>query len=274
MVTLLLGSWLARSRVVDGVALHARGGFAVLFRNAYVHRTNLLLFLSGLVEPFLYLLSLGIGMGELVGGIPYAGDTVSYPVFVAPAMLAAAAMTGAVTESTYNFFAKLKFMKLYDSVIATPVTPLGIALGELAWAILRGAVYAGFFVVVMVSMGLAPSWWVIAALPAAVLIGLAFAAAGLAFCTYLKSWQDFDYVTVGIFLLFLFSGTFAPLDAYPAWIRVVVAATPLYHGVSLVRGLSTGAVHPGLLWHVAYLVALTVVGLAVTSRRVRRLLTP
>ncbi|HEX6075112.1 MAG TPA: ABC transporter permease [Micromonosporaceae bacterium] len=274
MVTLLLGSRLVRNGVVRDAACHARGGVAVMTRNAYVHRSNLVLFLSGLVEPFLYLLSLGVGMGQLVGEIPYAGGTIAYPVYVAPAMLAAAAMTGAVTESTYNFFAKLKFMKLYESMVATPVTPLGIVLGEIAWALLRGAVYAGCFVVIMSLMGLAPSWWVVLALPAAVLIGLAFAAAGLAFSTYLRSWQDFDYVTVAIFLLFLFSATFAPLDAYPGWLRAVVAATPLYHGVSLVRGLSTGAVSVGLLWHVAYLVGLTVVGLAVTSRRVRRLVTP
>jgi lipooligosaccharide transport system permease protein len=274
MVTLLLGSRLARSDVVRGVAFHVRGGAAVLIRNAYVHRSDALLFLSGLVEPFVYLLSLGYGMGRLIGEIPYGGGMTPYPVYVAPAMLAVAAMTGAVTEATYNFFAKLKFMKLYDSVIATPVTPLGIALGEIGWAIWRGGVYAACFVVIMTLMGLAPSWWVVAALPAAVLICLAFAAAGLAFSTYLRSWQDLDYITVAIFVLFLFSGTFAPVEAYPVWVRPLVAATPLYHGVSLVRGLSTGAVSFGLLWHVAYLVVLTVVGLVVTTRRVRRLLTP
>lgn len=274
MVTLLLGSRLAQSAAVRDVGSHLRGGVAVFVRNGYVHRSDALLFLSGLVEPFVYLMSLGYGMGQLVGSIPYGGGLVSYPVYVAPAMLAVAAMTGAVTEATYNFFAKMKFMKLFDSVIATPVTPLGIALGEIGWAVWRGGVYAACFVVIMLVLGVAPSWWVIAALPAALLIGVAFAAAGLAFSTYLRSWQDLDYITVVIFLLFLFSGTFAPVEAYPGWVQPLVAATPLYHGVSLVRALSTGTGSFGLLWHVAYLVVLTVVGLMVTTRRVRRLLTP
>ncbi|MGH3738088.1 MAG: ABC transporter permease [Micromonosporaceae bacterium] len=270
MVTALL----LRTGALGTLGGHARGGGALIWRNAYVHRADLWVVVSGIVEPFLYLLSLGIGMGALVGEIPYAGGTVDYAVYVAPAMLAAAAMTGALTESTYNVFGKMKFMKLYEGVLATPVTPTGIALGEVGWALLRSAVNAAFFVVTMVAMGLAPSWWTLAALPAAVLIGLAFAAAGMAFTTYLRTWQDFDYITVMIFLLFLFSGTFAPITVYPDWLQWVVAATPLYHGVALVRGLTTGAVSPELLWHVAYLVALTAAGLAIAGRRMTRMLTP
>ncbi|MGH3646454.1 MAG: ABC transporter permease [Micromonosporaceae bacterium] len=258
----------------EPMAAHARGGTALMWRNAYVHRADLWVLISGIAEPFLYLLSLGVGMGKLVGAIPYAGGTVDYAVYVAPAMLAAAAMNGAVTESTYNVFAKMKFMKLYEGVLATPVTPTGIALGEIGWALLRSSIYAACFVLVMAVMGLAPSLWTIAALPAAVLIGLAFSAAGMAFTTYLRSWQDFDYITVMVFLLFLFSGTFAPIEVYPGWLQWLVAATPLYHGVALVRGLTTGAVSLGLLWHVAYLTALALLGLAIASRRMRRMLTP
>lgn len=274
MVTLLLRTRLGTRLAGDSMAGHTRGGGALIARNAYVHRADLWVLISGIAEPFLYLLSLGVGMGALVGQIPYAGGTVDYAVYVAPAMLAAAAMTGAVTESTYNVFAKMKFMKLYEGVLATPVTPAGIALGEIGWALLRSTVNAAFFVLTMVLMGLSPSWWTIAALPAAVLIGLAFSAAGMAFTTYLRSWQDFDYITVMIFLLFLFSGTFAPIEVYPGWLQWVVAATPLYHGVALVRGLTTGAVSAGLLWHVAYLAVLSAAGLAIASRRMRRMLTP
>ncbi|MGH3715532.1 MAG: ABC transporter permease [Micromonosporaceae bacterium] len=270
MVTLLL-----RTRFGgDSLAADVRGGGALVARNAYVHRADLWVLVSGIAEPFLYLLSLGIGMGALVGTIPYAGGTVDYAVYVAPAMLAAAAMNGAVTESTYNVFAKMKFMKLYEGVLATPVTPTGIALGEIGWALLRSSIYAAFFVLTMALMGLSPSWWTIAALPAAVLIGLAFSAAGMAFTTYLRSWQDFDYITVMVFLLFLFSGTFAPVEVYPVWLQWLVGATPLYHGVALVRGLTTGAVTLGLLWHVAYLLVLALIGLAIASRRMRRMLTP
>lgn len=274
MLTLLLGSRLARDGAVDRMAVHLRGGAAMMSRNAFAHRTDLTLLLSGLAEPLLYLLSLGFGMGALVGQIPYAGRSLDYAVFVAPAMLAAAAMNGAVTESSYNFFAKLKFMRLYDAVLATPVTPLGIALGEIGWALQRSSMYAACFVLIMSPLGLMPSWWALAALPAALLIGLAFAAIGLALSTYMRSWQDFDYVTAAVFMLFLFSGTFAPVEAYPGWLHAVIAATPLYHGVALVRALTTGAVSASVLWHVGYLLLLTAVGLMVAARRVRRVLTP
>jgi len=272
MVTLLLASRLARVRT--DLSGHTRGGGALIARNAYVHRADLSVLVSGFVEPFLYLLSLGVGMGALVGRIPYGSGSIAYPMFVAPAMLAAAAMNGAVTESTFNVYAKLKFMKLYDGVLATPVTPLGIAIGEIGWAVLRSTVYSACFAVIMAAMGLAPSWWTLLVLPAATLIGFAFSAAGMAFTTYMRTWQDFDYINVAIFLLLLFSATFAPIEAYPGWLGTVVEVTPLYHGVALVRGLTTGAVSVGLLWHVGYLVVLAGLGLAVTGSRMRRLLQP
>ncbi|MGH3742553.1 MAG: ABC transporter permease, partial [Micromonosporaceae bacterium] len=197
-----------------------------------------------------------------------------YPVYVAPAMLGVAAMTGSVTETTYNVFGKMKFMKLYDAVLATPVTPTGVALGEIGWAVSRSGFYAAAFVAIMSVMGLAPSWWTLAAVPAAVLAGCAFSAFGMACSTYLRSWQDFDYITLSIFVLFLFSGTFAPIEVYPPAMQKVITLTPLYHAVELLRGLTTGSVSASLLWHVGYLVALTVAGVAIAATRMRRRLTP
>ena len=250
-----------------------RNAGAMMERNWYVHRRNLLPLVSGFFEPLLYLLSLGVGVGALIRGLPLPdGRVVSYAEFVAPAMLATSAMNGAVTETAYNFFGKMRYARLYDAVLATPVTPVEIAVGELAWAMARGALYSAAFLVTMAAMGLVASGWAVLALPGAVLIGFAFGGLGLAVTTYRRSWQDGDYVGLLTVVMFLFSGTFAPVTAYPAALRVTVELTPLYHGVELIRGLTTGAVTPALLGHAAYLLAVTLLGLAVAARRVARLL--
>jgi lipooligosaccharide transport system permease protein len=223
---------------------------------------------SGFFEPVLYLLSIGIGVGALVKGFTLAdGRTISYAAFVAPAMLAASAMNGALAESTMNLFGKMKYMRLYDAVLATPVKPFEVALGELMWALVRGSIYSVAFLGLMVAMGLTSVGWAIAAFPATIIVGFAFGGLGMAISTFIRGWQDFDYITVVQFGLFLFSGTFAPADSYVWYVKVLVAATPLYHGVELVRGLTTGVPGWGLLGHVAYLVVLASVGLAVASRR-------
>ena len=229
--------------------------------------------MPGFFEPVLYLLSIGIGVGHLVGDLPIGdGRTVSYAQFVAPAMLAASAMNGALAETTMNFFGKMKYMRLYDAVLATPVTPFQVALGELIWALLRGAVYSVAFLGIMVAMDLTTLGWAIAALPVTVLVGFGFGGLGMALSTFLRGWQDFDYLTVVQFGLFLFSGTFSPAGDFPPVMRAVVEVTPLYHGVELMRGVTTGSPQWTMLWHAAYLLALAAVGLWVASRRVVRLL--
>lgn len=232
-----------------------------------------LVLISGFVEPVLYLFSIGIGVGALVGDLTLpGGQVVSYAAFVAPAMLASSAMTGALAETTFNFFGKMKYMKLYDGVIATPVQPFEIALGELGWAMIRGTLYSAAFLVVMVSMDLTSVGRAVAAFPAAVLVGFAFGALGMAVSTFMRSWQDFDLMGSAQFTLFLFSGTFVPAEAYPVLLRWVVEVTPLYRSVHLVRGISVGASGWSWLLDVAYLLALTGVGLFVASRRMGRLL--
>ncbi len=135
-------------------------------------------------------------------------------------MLAASAMNGAVLDSTYNFFFKLKYNKLFDQMLATPLTTTDIARGELSWSLLRGGIYSAVFLLVMVAMGLVHSWWAVLAVPAALLVGAAFGAVGMALTTYMRSWQDFDYVTLGQLPLFLFSATFFPLSAFPELARL------------------------------------------------------
>jgi lipooligosaccharide transport system permease protein len=247
---------------------------AVAGRNVVALRSiGWLAFVSGALEPFLYLFSIGIGVGRLVGDMTLAdGSVVSYAAFVAPAMLAASAMTGALTETTFNFFGKMKFWKLYDSVLATPVSPMEIAFGELCWAMTRGALYSASFLAVMVGMGITGPLGALAALPATVLIGFAFGATGMLVATYLRGWQDFDLIGTIQFALFLFSGTFVPATAYPDAVRWLIEFTPLYRAVDLIRALTAG----GLGWiqvlDVAYLLAMLGLCLWAASRRMGRLL--
>jgi lipooligosaccharide transport system permease protein len=229
--------------------------------------------ISGFFEPVLYLLSIGIGVGSLVKGFTLAdGRSVSYAAFVAPAMLAASAMNGALAESTFNFFARLKWQKLYDAMVATPMRPFEIALGELSWAMIRGTLYSVAFLSLMIALGLTTPLWALAALPASLLVGVAFGGMGMAIATLLRTWQDFDYLGVVIFSLFLFSGTFAPVATYPLVVRVIIELTPLYHGVELLRGLTTGSPSWVMLIHVAYLAALALAGLALSGRRMGKIL--
>jgi lipooligosaccharide transport system permease protein len=254
----------------------ARRSAAVTERNVNALRVGpayWLVIASGFFEPLLYLLSIGVGVGALVGDLTLPGGrTVSYAAFVAPAMLAASAMTGALAETTFNFFGKIKYMKLYDGVLATPVRPIEIALGELSWAMLRGAVYAAGFLVVMVGMGLTSAGWALLAFPATLLLGFAFGALGMALSTFMRSWQDFDLMASVQYALFLFSGTFVPPDSYPVVLRVIVELTPLYHSVELVRAITTGSAGWATLGHAGYLLAATALGLAVAARRMGKLL--
>jgi lipooligosaccharide transport system permease protein len=249
------------------------GSMRLIERHARVYRHMWLVFASGVFEPLFYLLSIGIGLGVLIGKVPGpGGQPIPYREFVAPGLLAVSAMNGAMYDSTFNVFFRLKYEKLYDAILATPVGPAELALGEIGWALLRGTLYAIAFTVVMAAMGLIHSAWATLAVPAAALVGFAFAAIGMACTTFMRSWQDFDYVILASLPLFLFSTTFYPLNVYPRVIGVVVECTPLYQGVVLLRDLILGVPGPGLLWRAAYLAVLGVAGLSVAGRRIARLL--
>jgi lipooligosaccharide transport system permease protein len=260
-------------RVVPFYPLSARRAGHLVYRNLLVARRTWLLFVSGLFEPFFYLFSIGVGIGGLVGGVVTdTGTTLSYEQFVAPGLLAAAAMNGAIYDSVFNLFFKLRYSKLYDAVLATPLSAADAAVGETVWSLLRGATYSAAFLVIMGVLGLVGSWWAVLALPGAVLIGFTFAAVGLAATTFLRGWQDFEFVQLVLLPLFLFSTTFYPLSTYPGPLQVVVQCTPLYHGIELIRGLVTGEVGWSLLGHAGYLAVLGLVGLAVGARRLSGLL--
>ena len=244
----------------------------LLYRNLLAYRRAWYVFVTGFLEPLFYLFSIGIGVGKLVHGFEFNGAEIGYREFVAPGMIAASAMNGALLDATFNFFFKLKYNKLFDQMLATPLTTLDVARGELAWSLLRGGIYSAAFVVIMVCLGLVGSWWAVLVVPASLLIGLAFGAAGMALTTWMRSWQDFEYVTLTTMPMFLFSATFFPITAFPGWLRWVVEATPLYRGVVLCRELTTGELSWGCAVSVVYLVAMGLVGLAVVRRRLDRLL--
>jgi lipooligosaccharide transport system permease protein len=248
------------------------GSWVMVRRNFLVYRQSWLVFLTGFAEPVLYLFSIGIGVGQLIDGFTFHGREVPYAVFVAPGMLAAASMNGALLDSTFGIFFKLRYDKVYEGVLATPMRTVDIARGELTWSLLRASTYSAGFLLVMAAMGLVDSWWALLAWPATWLIGFAFSGAGMALTTLMRSWQDFEYIQLAVVPMFLFSATFFPVTAFDGALRWVVEATPLYRGVALVRELTTGALSMDSLWSVLYLAVMGSVGLWVASRRFDRLL--
>ena len=242
-------------------------------RNVYVYRHTWMYILSGFFEPLFYLGSIGFGLGALVGTVNGpGGHPISYQLFVAPGLLASAAMNGAIMEGTFNFFFKLRYNKTFDAILATPLSPGDVAVGELAWALIRGGIYAIAFLLVMAVLGLVVSPSLILALPAALLIGFAFGGVAMAATSFMRTWQDFDLIQLVVLPMFLFSGTFYPIDAYPEALRTVVQLTPLYQGVDLLRSLAVGHLDGSLLIHVAYLAVMGIIGLWVVSRRLDKLL--
>ena len=262
-----------RLPLTDLFTLGSRRARFLVERNIYVYRHGWIIILSGFFEPLFYLGSIGFGLGALVGSVNGpGGQPISYQLFVAPALLASSAMNGAIAEGTFNFFFKLRYNKTFDSILSTPLSPGDVAVGELVWALIRGGIYALAFLIVMAVLGLAVSPWVLLSVPAALLIGFAFGGVAMALTSFMRSWQDFDLIQIVILPMFLFSGTFYPLDAYPEALRVVVQLTPLYQGVDLLRSLAVGHLDGSLVVHVAYLAVMGIVGLWVVSRRLDKLL--
>jgi lipooligosaccharide transport system permease protein len=260
-------------RTTAGFLLPGRRSLRVVERSLLVSRHNWSVIVTGFFEPVFYLLSLGLGLGALVGTVTLAdGQVVEYAAFVAPALLALSAMNGGIYETTFNFFGKLKWEKTYDTMLATPLGPADVAAGELAWAVVRGAAYATAFLVLMLPLGLVSSWWALLVPLVAVLTVAAFGAVGLACTSFMRSWVDFEWVQLVLLPMFLFSTTFSPLSTYPTVLQWVVRCTPLYQSVTVVRGLCTGSVTWTMLLNVAYLLVMGVVAFSVASRRIARLL--
>jgi lipooligosaccharide transport system permease protein len=269
------------TRSLDGVsanagergvtALYAGNARAVVYRGILATKSsNFLVVLSGFFEPVFYLISIGVGLGSFIGTVTDgAGHDIPYAAFIAPALLAVSAMNGAIYDSTWNVFFKMHVGKLYEGMLATRLGPLDVALGEISLALLRGALYATAFMLVMQVLGLNLAWTAILALPAVLLIAFGFASLGMAVTSYLKTFQQMGWINFFLLPMFLFSATFYPLSVYPQWLQWIIQALPLWQGVELIRGLTTGALNAGMLWHVAYYLVLIVGGLVFTTRRLR-----
>jgi lipooligosaccharide transport system permease protein len=246
----------------------------VVARNIRAYRRGWTFLISGFFEPLFYLLSIGLGLNHLVGHVRLGGNLVSYQTFVAPGLLASSAMNGAIFDSTFNIFFKLRIAKTYDAILATPLQVRDIAVGELTWALIRGSLYSTTFLLVMAVMGLVISPWAVLCFPCASLIGFAFGGVGMGLTSFMRNWQDFDLMFLAIMPLFLFSAVFYPLSVYPGWLQVVVTWTPLYQGVALLRELDAGLISWDLLAHIAYLVVMGLAGLRLATARLATLLLP
>ena len=233
---------------------------------------NLGVMVSGFIEPVLFLLAMGLGLGALIGTITDdAGRMVEYPAYIAPALLATSAMNGAVYDSTWGVFFKLKISKIYTGVLSTTVGPMDVALGEIAVALVRGGIYATGFVAVMGALGLISSWWAVLMVPACLLIAFGFAALGMAATSFLRTFQQMDWLTLVLMPMFLFSATFYPLSVYPEAVKWFIMALPLWHGVEMLRALNGGWVDWGTAGHALYFVVLALVGTWAAALRLKAL---
>ena len=256
-----------------GASIYAGRPLTLIERAFYAAKSsNWLIILSGFVEPVLYLLAFGFGIGQLIGDMQDGnGNPVSYAAFIAPALLATSAMNGAIYDSTWNVFFKMHFGKIYQVILSTSVGPLDVALGEIIWALMRGLIYSLGFMAIVVPLGLVTNAWAILAIPAALLIAFGFASIGMAITSYLKNIQQMDWVNFFMLPMFLFSGTFFPVSVYPDWIEVAVMALPLWQGVEMVRSLMLGIMDLSLLGHVVYFLAMIIGGLIFTTLRLKSL---
>jgi len=254
-------------------ALWAGNPQAVVQRGLLAARSSSwLVVVSGFFEPVFFLASMGIGLGGLIGEVETSGGAqVPYAAFIAPALLAVSAMNGAIYDSTWNVFFKLNYGKLYEGMLATSLGPLDVALGEILYALLRGLLYATGFMIVMQLLGLNLAWTAILALPTVLIIAFGFASLGMAVTSYMKTFQQMDWINFVLLPMFLFSATLDPITVYPEWVQGVIMAFPLWHGVELLRGFTTGVMSPDMGWHFLYYAVMIAVGLVFTTKRLRAL---
>jgi lipooligosaccharide transport system permease protein len=262
-----------RRRGKVGSAVYSGRSRVVLERGLFALKSSTwMVVASGFVEPVIYLLAFGYGIGQFIEGTTDGlGNPITYAQFIAPALLATSAMNGAIYDSTWNVFFKMHFGKIYNGMLSTSMGTLDVALGEISWALLRGLAYAIGFMAVVTPMGLITSWWGLLAIPAAVLIAFGFASIGMGVTSYLKNYQQMQWIQLVMLPMFLFSGTFFPLTIYPEPVQWLIQALPLWQAIELIRGLTLGIVNIGMLSHVLYFVVMIIGGLYFTTRRLTSL---
>jgi lipooligosaccharide transport system permease protein len=214
-----------------------------------------ILFLPPLLEPLFYLLAFGVGLAVMVGDVHYRGSEVSYVSFIAPALIAINIMYNAFFENTYASFVRMYFQKTFDAMMATPLSLEEIITGEIMWGATKSVIATAIMLAVVSLFGLVRYPEGLLIIPLAFLGGVAFGAIGMFFTSIVKT---IDIFNLPIFLfvtpMFLFSGTFFPLENLPLWAQKAAMAFPLTHLVKLTRSLSLGLMDSALLWSCAYLV--------------------
>src|SRR5262245_36439049 len=219
------------------------------------------------LDPFFYLLAMGFGLGTYVAHI----NGIPYKDFIAPGLIASAAMWSSAFETTYNVYFRINELRLYDHVLSTPVEVPALVAGDLAWSASRATVYGCVVLVVVSAFGLVSSLWAIAIPPFVLLGGLCFSVIGYSFTALIPKIDLYSYFfTLGITPMFLFSGIFFPFSKLPDWVHVVAWFMPLYHLVEITRGLSTGPEFWSVVGNSVWLAALTAVLFTIPVRALRR----
>lgn len=226
---------------------------------------------TSVVTPVVYLLALGVGLGVFVDRSASLPGDISYLDFVAPGLMAATAMQVAVFEASWPVLSAIKWDRQYHAMLATPLRVRDVVIGHQAFFVFRLLLISTVYFVVIAAFGAVESPLGILAIPVTVLVGLAFAAPMAAWAAHTESEVSFVAIFRFVILpMFLFSGTFFPISQLPLLLEALAWATPLWHGVALCRSLATDDIDPLLTAvHVAYLVALTAVGTAMTVRAQR-----
>ncbi len=205
-------------------------------RNAAIYRkTYKINVLPNFFEPFFYLLAMGLGLGAYLASV----EGVEYIDYIAPGLVATAAMFGTSFEVTFNCFVKMEFGKIYDGAMATPLTIEDVGLGEMLWGTTRSLIYGTAFLAIASGFGVVHSWLALLSPVAIFAVGMMFSVIGLTYTAIVPLIDWFSYYwTMFMTPMFLFSGIFFPLDRLPAWVRVLSWFNPLHHGVELMRALT------------------------------------
>jgi lipooligosaccharide transport system permease protein len=242
-------------------------------RNASIYRrTYKLNILPNFFEPVFYLLAMGLGLGAYLNRI----EGIEYVDFIAPGLVATAAMFGASFEVTFNCFVKMQFGKVYDAAMATPLSIEDVGVGEILWGTTRAAIYGIVFLGIAAMFGVVHTPLALLAPIAVVVIGMMFSVIGLAFTALVPLIDYFTYYwTLFMTPMFMFSGIFFPLDRLPDWVHVLAWLMPLYHATNVMRGLTLGGGHldgvlVSALWLVLVTAGLFVLPLNLLRRRLVR----
>jgi lipooligosaccharide transport system permease protein len=257
-----------------GASIYAGRPVSVAVRNLRSLKSySGLSFIVGFIEPVLFLIAFGYGVGSMVGSFTdSSGHTITYAQYIMPALLATSAMNGAIFDSTWNVYFKMQFAKLYEGMLATSLGTLDVALGEIGWATFRGMIYGIGFVAVVGGLGLIPSFGgAVMAVIASTIVAFAFSALGMGITSYVKSFQQLDMINFLLLPMFLFSGTLFPLSIFPTWGQLIIQALPLRQGIELIRDAMSLNFSWALAGHTLYFAVMIIGGLFFTTRRLTAL---